>query len=112
MIYDNLGGDGSLGQGRTAIREVDPVSGETVWFYQGTPEKPFESTINGSCYRLPNGNTLINESLGARAFEVTSDGSIVWEFFNPHRAGENGEFAARLYDVVRLGPDFPLDWLE
>ena len=34
--------------------------------------------------RLANGNTLITESVNGRAFEVTADGRIVWEFLAPH----------------------------
>ena len=60
--------------------------------------------------RLPNGNTLITESDGGRALEVTPDRRIVWEFFNPHRAGEQGEYIATLFELLRLPPDFPVDW--
>jgi hypothetical protein len=61
---------------------------------------------------LPNGNTLITESDNGRAFEVTREGEIVWEFLSPHRAGEDGEFVATLPEVIRLPKDFPLDWLQ
>jgi hypothetical protein len=43
---------------------------------------------------------------------VTPGGETVWEFVNPHRAGKHGNLIATLFDVVRLDPDFPLDWLE
>ena len=66
----------------------------------------------GSSERLPNGNTLISESNRGRAIEVTPDKQIVWEFINPHRAGENNELIATLFEVVRLDPRFPLDWVE
>ena len=48
--------------------------------------------------------------MGGRAFEVTPDKRIVWEYFNPHRAGPNQEFIATLFHLVRLPPDFPVDW--
>jgi predicted Rdx family selenoprotein len=32
---------------------------------------------------LPNGNTLITESTIGRVFEITKNGTIVWEWFNP-----------------------------
>jgi hypothetical protein len=73
---------------------------------------PFFSNFCGTAERLPNGNTLIVESDNGRAFEVTSAGAIVWEFHNPHRAGEEGEFIARLFDLVRLPPEFPTAWIE
>ncbi|HSN89535.1 MAG TPA: hypothetical protein VL025_22425, partial [Thermoanaerobaculia bacterium] len=56
---------------------------------------------------LPNGNTLLTESENGRAIEVTPEGRIVWELYNPHRAGESNELVAVLFEVVRLPPDFP-----
>jgi hypothetical protein len=68
--------------------------------------------VIGSCHRLPGGNTLIVESMQGRAFEVTPDGEIVWEYFNPYRAGENNELIASLYDVVRVPPESVERWLD
>jgi hypothetical protein len=59
---------------------------------------------------LPNGNVLVTESDNGRAFELSGDGEIVWEFYNPHRAGDRGEYVATLFEVVRLPPDFPTGW--
>jgi hypothetical protein len=47
-----------------------------------------------------------------RAFEVTPEKEIVWEFYNTHRAGEHNELIATLFDVVRIPQDFPTDWLD
>ena len=66
----------------------------------------FSKTL-GSCQRLPNGNTLITESENGRALEVTRDKRVVWEFYNPHRAGARGELVAVLFEMLRLPPDFP-----
>jgi len=33
---------------------------------------------------LPNGNTFINEGWFGRFFEVTREGSVVWEYVNPY----------------------------
>ena len=90
--------------------ELDPSNGETRWSYRGTPERPFYSEFCGASQRLANGNTLITESGQGRAFEVTSAGDIVWEFHNPHRAGENGEFVASLLELLRLPREFPTHW--
>ena len=43
---------------------------------------------------------------------MTPDGTIVWEYVSPYRAGEDNELVATLFEVVRLPADFPLDWLE
>jgi hypothetical protein len=107
LLFDNRGQDGQSG-----VMEFDPVSKEMKWLYRGTPEAPFYSRTCGTADRLPNGNTLITESDNGRAFEVTPDKTIVWEFYNPHRAGENDEFIATLFELVRLEPDFPIDWAD
>ena len=107
MVFDNIGG-GDFSK----VIEIDPVSQRIEWIYRGSPENGFFSATLGSCQRLPNGNTLITESEAGRAFEVTSDHRIVWEFYNPERAGENDELIATLFEVVRLPPDFGAEWLQ
>jgi len=41
----------------------------------------------GGVRRLPNGNTLICETIHGRIFQVTPDGEIVWEYINPNFVG-------------------------
>jgi len=36
----------------------------------------------------------------------------VWEYWNPHRTGKKDELVGRIFDMVRISPDFPMDWLE
>jgi hypothetical protein len=97
LLFDNAGPENG-----SRVVEFDPTTMEEVWSYAGSKDQPFDSRTLGTAERLSNGNTLITESEGGRAFEVTSDGEIVWEFFNPHRAGDNQEFIAALFDVVRV----------
>ncbi|MBU1652653.1 arylsulfotransferase family protein, partial [bacterium] len=94
------------------VIEFDPATGEIIWQYGTAPEEHFFTEQIGSCQRLPNNNVLITESEPGRAFEVTLDKTIVWEYYNPYRAGENDEFIATLLEVVRLPSDFPQDWIE
>jgi len=54
----------------------------------------------------------MTESDNGRAVEVTPDKEIVWEYYNPHRAGENDEFIASVMEMIRLKPDFPIDWAD
>ena len=96
LLFDNRGNDG-----KTKVIEFDPLTQEVVWTYKGEPAEAFYSRKAGNVSRLPNGNTLITESENGKAFEVTPEGKIVWEFFNPYRAGDNNELIAALYDVVR-----------
>jgi hypothetical protein len=94
------------------VVELDPFSQEVVWSYEGAPGRPFYSETCGSNQRLPSGNTLITESDYGRAFEVAPDGTIVWEYVNPHRAGPDGEFVATLFEVVRIPAAERPRWLD
>ncbi|HEX3131675.1 MAG TPA: arylsulfotransferase family protein [Thermoanaerobaculia bacterium] len=99
LVFDNRGPGGE----KSRVIEVDTKTGEVVWRY----EKDLFSKTLGSCQRLPNGNTLITESENGRALEVTRDGRMVWEYYNPNRAGEHKELVAVLFEVVRLPEAFP-----
>lgn len=107
LLFDNVGAAGA-----SRVIELAPLTLKTVWEYRGSEDEPFASEECGTAYRLPGGNTLITESLNGRAFEVTPDKRIVWEYYNPHRAGEHNELIATLFDVQRLPRDFPLGWLQ
>lgn len=106
LLFDNLGAEGA-----TRVLEVDPGDGGIVWDYRGPSHRPLHSPEAGSCARLANGNTLISDSEQGRALEITPDGSIVWEFESPHRAGTRGELVATLFEVVRV-PLEEVAWLE
>lgn len=106
LLFDNRGNNG-----KSKIIEFNPLTQEVVWSYKGDPEEAFYSEVGGTNQRLPNGNTLIMETTYGRAFEVTPEGKIVWEFLNPHRAGDKNELIAALYRAIRLSPD-QADWLE
>jgi hypothetical protein len=107
MVFDN-----NWNRGRSSVTVTDPATLAVEWRYAGSPDRPFFSRTCGTAARLPNGNTLITESDNGRAFEVTSDGTIVWEFYNPHRAGDHDEYVATVFEMVRLGRDFPTGWLQ
>ena len=104
LLFDNMGH-----HGRSKVIEFDPFTREITWSFKGDEENDFFSKLCGSNQRLPNGNTLITESLRGRAFEVTPGGRIVWRWVSPYRIGENG--IAVLMEVIRLPEDQPLDWL-
>jgi hypothetical protein len=106
LIFDNQG----PGEDYSAVREYFPETMSEVWSYIGSPERPFHSATVGATYRTPNGNTLIIEGKKGRTFEVTPAREIVWEYLNPHRLHDDR--IARIWDLQRLDPDFPLAWLE
>ncbi len=98
LIFDNRGN-----KGYSRILEINPFTREIAWIYEGTPPSSFNSQVGGVCARLANGNTLITASTQGRAFEVTPDKTVVWEYVNPHR---NGEHIAPLFEVRRI-PQWP-----
>jgi hypothetical protein len=103
LIFDN----GKL-RGYSRVLEVDPRSGEIVWQYQSDPPEGFYSSSRGGAQRLVNGNTLIVESQRGRAFEVTPDGEVVWEFLEPRtrRRGLGGRSErATIYRMQRVGAE-------
>jgi outer membrane protein assembly factor BamB len=81
LIFDN--GPTRLDQTFPFSRviEVNPVTNEIVWNYQG---QGFYSDRISNAQRLPNGNTLINEGMFGRFFEVTAAGEVVWEYVSPY----------------------------
>ncbi len=106
LLFDNKDGFE-----RSSVEAYDPSNMSLRWAYRGTPEHPFYSEHSGVAQRLANGNTLITESANGRAFEVTAEGAIVWEYYNPNKAGQDDELRATLHEVQRLPPDFDLSWL-
>jgi hypothetical protein len=105
MLFDNRGRFG-----RSSVQEYDLLTREMHMVFRGSLKRPFFTLSCGTNQRLPNGNTLITESDNGRAFEVTPNRGIVWDYRNPRRAGEENEYVATLFEVVRLAPDFPVSW--
>jgi len=64
-------------------REASAAFGpdKPAWSYS-EPENFFSPFISGA-QRLPNGDTLVCEGVKGRAFQVTSAGKIVWDFWSP-----------------------------
>ena len=51
-------------------------------YFTSTEHIPFYSTFMGKHQWLENGNLLITESMKGRAFELTPDKKLVWEYIN------------------------------
>ena len=80
LLFDN-----GLGRDASRVIELDPLTKQIVWQYQADNPTDFYTRGRGSAQRLPNGNTLIAESDKGQAFEVTSEGEIIWQFLCPHK---------------------------
>src|SRR5262245_15104635 len=86
--------------------EINPATKQIEWTYQdginpGSRHFFFSSRISNA-ERLPNGNTLINEGLYGRFFEVTSGGDVVWEYVNPYFGPTTTEAKGQMNNVFRV----------
>lgn len=94
LVFDN----GSR-RGYSRLLEIEPESGRVVWEYAADPREAFYTYEKGSVQRLANGNTLACEGDEGRAFEVTREGEIVWDWYNPQtRWGRR----VQIYRVIRV----------
>jgi len=97
LVFDN-----GTRRGYSRVLEVDPETEEIVWRYPPEGSHSLNSEWRGSSQRLPGGNTLICESERGHVLEVTPEGRVVWEFWNPE-LGDKGR--KRIYRFTRLAPD-------
>ena len=103
LLFDN-----GLGRRWSRVVELDPLARKIVWEYRAPEPESFYSQTRGANQRLPNGNTLIAQSDSGRAFEVTHEGDIVWEFLNPNLSeGRRGA----LVRLRRIEPAVVDAWL-
>ncbi|MBF0122118.1 MAG: hypothetical protein HQL21_01760 [Candidatus Omnitrophica bacterium] len=85
LLFDN-----GVSKHFSRVIVVDIRSKQIVWQYGQKPGQEFFTAERGSVQRLPNGNTLINESNKGRAFEVMDSGEVVWEWYADFRTqGQN-----------------------
>ncbi len=73
------------------VIEIDRATKQIVWSFQERRLWDFFSPYISNAQRLPNGNTLICEGNFGRLFEVTRDGTVVWEYVNPYFAPPAGQ---------------------
>lgn len=103
LIFDN-----GRYRGWSRVIELDPATKKILWQYRADG---FYTLSQGYAQRLVNGNTLITESERGRAFEVTRDGELVWEYYHPETQDASNSshpenFGRRqwIYRMVRYEP--------
>ena len=91
------------------VVEIDPLDGSVQYDYDaiasGLPRHSLFSSFVSGAQRMPNGNTIIDEGGAGRVFEITPDGSIVWEYVNGLRNPNNFN-ANTIYRPYKV----ELDW--
>ena len=68
---------------RSNIIQFNKKTGSETWRYQAPIAWTFYTSHMGGVERLPNGNTLITESVNGRVFEVTHEAELAWDYINP-----------------------------
>lgn len=96
LIFDN-----GIRRKYSRILEINPLTEKIVWQFVADPPQSFFSNWGGASQRLPNGNTLITESNKGRVFEITHNGEVVWEFYNPEIITEEKK-RAPIYRMMRI----------
>lgn len=103
MVFDNRATGGSPVFGYSEILEIDPLTREIVWRYQGSDAEPFYTRERGEQQLLPNGNVLVTEAVGGRVFEIAREAGgnrIVWEYVNLAEPG----FVGMITGAQRVDP--------
>jgi hypothetical protein len=100
LLFDN--GTFRAGQNvpYSRVIEVDRRTRAITWEYHDSPPENFFTALMGSAQRLPNGNTLITESMFGRIFEVDRIGQVCWEYVVPYFSAYHDEEAAKLFPDV------------
>ena len=113
-MFDNgsWGGYPPVYRYHSKVLEINPMTKAVEWQYSAIdnnmPSETFFSSRRSSAQRLPNGNTLIVESVFGRIFEVTRDKEIVWEYLNPeYRIDQDGRYSNQIYRAYRVDYSWP-----
>ena len=106
LVFDNGSHRPNYRETYSRSVEFDGKTGEIVWQYKADPPSVFYSAVQGGNERLPNGNTLICDSCSGRAFEVTPDCEIVWEYINPIMSRRIGNPVNIMFRFHRYPKDY------
>ncbi len=77
-------------RGGSRITAIRPDSFSYATLYQTDSRNKFYTPRRGKHQVLDNGNILITETDAGRAFEVTPDGDVVWQYVNRYDEDEVG----------------------
>ena len=92
--------------GYSRILRLDPITQQVLWTFQGSTAFPFYTSIQGKQQVLGNGNILVSDPEGGRAFEVSPahGNQVVWEYVNLLEGKEEG-LLGRVTEATRVDFD-------
>lgn len=105
-------GQRDQGTAHSEIVVIDPSVQKEVWNYKTSEPNVFSSDQFGHVEVLANGNFLVtdNPDMLGRAFEVTPDKKIVWEWVND-RIHEQ-KHMDQIYQVTRIPESDVVDFID
>ena len=70
----------TIDNGRYVIGKAGTFEAKQIWFWE---HKDFFAPFQGGARRLPNGNSLLTDTVGRRVWEVAPDGDVVVRYKGP-----------------------------
>jgi hypothetical protein len=114
LVFNN-----GVGRGYSSVDEIIPPVNSTgqyylqhgstygpenpTWNYTATPPTSFYADFISGAQRLPDGNTLICDGPAGRFFEVTPEGTTVWQYINSYPDPSNN----RVFKIQYIPPQEP-----
>ncbi|NNJ24309.1 aryl-sulfate sulfotransferase [Alienimonas chondri] len=81
----------AVDEGRYVVGEAGTFEAKRIWFWE---HEDFFAPFQGGARRLPNGNTLLTDTVGRRVWEVAPDGGVVVRYKGPAPAFKAFKYAA------------------
>jgi len=79
--------------GYSRILRIDPATQQVLWSFEGSKAFPFYTSAQGKSQLLANGDILVTDPEGGRAFEIAPahGNEVVWEYVNKIDTGDDGD---------------------
>lgn len=92
--------------GFSRLLRLDPATQQVLWSFGGSRRFPFYTSIQGKQQILANGNILVSDPEGGRAFEIspTHGNRVVWEYVNALH-GQGDGMLGRVTEATRYDYD-------
>jgi hypothetical protein len=100
LVFDN-----GIELRRTRVVIVDPITAEIVWSWSADPPESFFCPLAGGCEPLESGNILVTNSRAGEAFELTTQGRIVWQLTLPVEAYGADRKRVSIYRMSAVRPE-------
>ena len=99
-------------RGRYSLDSEAAFGPQAAYWSYSTGDESFYSSFISGAHRLPNGNTMICSGTQSRIFEVTRDGTVVWDYVSgfsrqPPSDSGGGPPPTGIFRATRYPPTYP-----